>query len=70
MQTRLLNGNNDGDFSFELANPKLSKTPCGANINLRVNTSIMVNGHFNSGSFISMDRMKMVLPLNLVACEN
>jgi hypothetical protein len=70
LQTHLLNGNNDGDFSFVVANPSLEQTPCGASVNLRVNTSVLLTGHYNSGSFISVDKMKMKLPLNLVACEN
>jgi hypothetical protein len=70
LQTQLLNGNNDGDFNFEVVNPLLDKTPCGASINLRLNTSILINGHFNSGSIINVDTMKIKLPLNLVACSN
>lgn len=69
-QTHLLNGNNDGAFSFVVANPSLDQTPCGAAINLRVNTSVFLSGHYNSGSFINVDKMKLKLPLNLVACSN
>lgn len=68
-QTELLNGNNDGHFSFPVTNTFAEKTPCGASVNLRVNSSILINGHYNSGSFIQINRLNMKLPLDIVACD-
>jgi hypothetical protein len=70
LNTELINGNNDGAFSVPVTNTFLDQTPCGASVNLRVNTSVLINGHFNSGSFIQINRLNMKLPLDIVACNH
>lgn len=69
LQTRTLNSANDGVFSFVANADVRQRTACGESINLRMNTSVMLQGNYNSGSYVNVNKMKLRIPLKMVACN-
>jgi hypothetical protein len=60
---------NDGYFSFAANGSNPTQAPCGASVNLRVNTSVSLIGNYNTGSYVNIDKLKFHLPFRLVACR-
>jgi hypothetical protein len=69
VQSRVLDSSNNGIFTF-VVNKNRQQTPCGQSVNLRVNTSVFLKGNYNSGSYVDVNKMKLHIPLTLVACRN
>jgi hypothetical protein len=64
-----IESSNDGSFVAIATNGNSFTAPCGSDVNLRLNTSVLLNGQYNSGSYVQVDKLKIPFPLKLVACS-
>lgn len=64
-----LDSSNDGVITAIATSGDSFVGPCGAGVNLRLNSSVFLNGNYNSGSYVNIDKLRIPFPLKLVSCS-
>lgn len=68
-QVTELDESNDGSLNVIATSGDSFVGPCGSGVNLRLNSSILLNGNYNSGSYVHIDKLRIPFPLKLISCS-